>query len=86
MEQGEKGIAGLATKAVLATSRRPGTVAAAFAAVGLLWGLGPGAGLTDAARYTVAQCGWRGGNDGDWYQSAADTFHSSAWCAVPEGS
>ncbi|MFM9077236.1 MAG: hypothetical protein ACKORM_03255 [Solirubrobacterales bacterium] len=71
---------------MLATSRRPGTVAAAFAAVGLLWGLGPGAGLTDAARYTVAQCGWRVGNDGDWYQSAADKFHSSAWCAVPEGS
>ncbi len=70
----------------LALSRRPGMVAGAFALVGLLWGLGPGAGLTDAARYTVAQCGWKVGNDGGWYQSAANKFHSSSWCGVPEGS
>ena len=67
-------------------SRRPASVAGAFALIGLAWSLGPGAALTDAARYTVAQCGWKVGNDGGWYQSAADKFHSSAWCGVPEGS
>ena len=82
----EKGIGQRVGRMVLAMSRRPGTVAGAFALIGLAWSLGPGAALTDAARYTVAQCGWKVGNDGAWYQSAADKFHSSAWCGVPEGS
>ena len=86
LEQREGGTERLFGRFLLAASRRPGTVAAALALVGLAWGLGPGAGLTDAARYTVAQCGWKVGNDGEWYQSAADKFHSSAWCAVPQGS
>ncbi len=82
----EKGIGQRVGRMVLAMSRRPGTVAGAFALIGLAWSLGPGAAFTDAARYTVAQCGWKVGNDGGWYQSAADKFHSSAWCGVPEGS
>lgn len=82
----EKGIGQRVGRMVLAMSRRPGSVAGAFALIGLAWSLGPGAAFTDAARYTVAQCGWKVGNDGAWFQSAADKFHSSAWCGVPEGS
>ena len=82
----EKGIGRRLEGLALALARRPGTVAAALALVGLAWGIGPGTALTDAARYTVAQCGWKVGNDGSWYQSAANKFHSSSWCAVPDGS
>lgn len=43
----------------------------------------PGAG---AARYTVAQCGWKVGNDGDWLETASERFSRSSWCGVPAGS
>ena len=43
----------------------------------------PGAG---AARYTVAQCGWKVGSDGDWLETANDKFTRSSWCGVPAGS
>ncbi len=82
----EDGIGRRLGRIALALARRPGTVAGVLALAGLLWGLGPGAAFTEAARYTVAQCGWKVGNDGAWYQSAADKFHSSSWCAVPDGS
>jgi len=39
-----------------------------------------------AARYVVAQCGWKVGNDGTWLETAADRFSRSSWCGVPAGS
>lgn len=39
-----------------------------------------------AARYTVAQCGWKVGNDGDWLETAVGRFSRSSWCGVPAGS
>ena len=39
-----------------------------------------------AARYTVAQCGWKVGNAGSWLETADDRFSRSSWCGVPAGS
>jgi hypothetical protein len=39
-----------------------------------------------AARYVVAQCGWKVGNDASWMETAADRFTRSSWCGVPAGS
>ena len=39
-----------------------------------------------AARYAVAQCGWKVGNDGKWLETANDKFNRSSWCGVPPGS
>ena len=41
---------------------------------------------TGAARYVVAQCGWKVGNDGTWLETAAGRFSRSSWCGVPAGS
>ena len=46
---------------------------------------GPVSGAT-AARYVVAQCGWKVGNDGNWLETANDKFNRSSWCGVPAGS
>ena len=46
---------------------------------------GPVAGA-GAARYAVAQCGWKVGNDGDWLETASNRFNRSSWCGVPAGS
>lgn len=39
-----------------------------------------------AARYAVAQCGWKVGHDADWLETAAEKFNRSSWCGVPAGS
>lgn len=39
-----------------------------------------------AARYTVAQCGWKVGHDANWLETAAQKFNRSSWCGVPSGS
>ncbi len=39
-----------------------------------------------AARYAVAQCGWKVGNDGNWIETANNKFNRSSWCGVPPGS
>lgn len=39
-----------------------------------------------AARYAVAQCGWKVGNDGNWIETANEKFNRSSWCGVPAGS
>ena len=39
-----------------------------------------------AARYAVAQCGWKVGNDGNWLETANNKFNRSSWCGVPPGS
>jgi hypothetical protein len=39
-----------------------------------------------AARYAVAQCGWKVGNDGSWLETSDDKFSRSSWCGVPQGS
>ena len=39
-----------------------------------------------AARYAVAQCGWKVGNDGNWLETANGKFNGSSWCGVPAGS
>jgi hypothetical protein len=55
--------------------------------IGLAWGLGPGASdRAGAARYTVAQCGWKVGNEGQWSDTSSGRFNSSSWCGVPEKS
>ncbi|MEX0620575.1 MAG: carboxypeptidase-like regulatory domain-containing protein [Solirubrobacterales bacterium] len=41
---------------------------------------------TGAARYVVAQCGWKVGNAGTWLETAAERFSRSSWCGVPAGS
>jgi hypothetical protein len=39
-----------------------------------------------AARYAVAQCGWKVGIDASWLETASDKFNRSSWCGVPAGS
>lgn len=55
----------------------------AFLLVVLLFGSPEPAG---AARYVVAQCGWKVGNSGTWMETAANRFSRSSWCGVPAGS
>ena len=73
------------TAMVLAAIRRPGTIAIALALAGLLLSAFVSPDPAGAARYTVAQCGWKVGNDGAWYESASGKFGRSSWCGVPEG-
>lgn len=35
------------------------------------------------ARYVVAQCGWRAGQDASWFDSSADRFGRSNYCQPP---
>lgn len=71
--------------AVIAAVRRPGAVALVLALVGLVCSAFVSTESAGAARYTVAQCGWRVGNDGSWFESASGRFGRSSWCGVPEG-
>ncbi len=61
----------------------PATLILILTMAGLLAGPAPEAG---AARYAVAQCGWKVGNDGNWLETANDKFNRSSWCGVPPGS
>jgi len=55
--------------------------------IGLLWSFGPGASdRARAARYTVVQCGWKVGTEGQWLDTSSGRFNSSTWCGVPEKS
>ena len=66
-------------------ARRPASVAVALALIGLGWSALVAPEKAGAARYTVAQCGWKVGNDGGWFESASGRFGRSSWCGVPEG-
>jgi hypothetical protein len=66
--------------------RRPGPIRILLALAGLLVLAFVSTDSTSAARYTVAQCGWKVGNDGDWFESSSNRFGRSSWCGVPEGS
>ena len=61
----------------------PPALSLVFTLAWLFAGPLPGA---DAARYAVAQCGWKVGNDGNWLETASDKFNRSSWCGVPAGS
>ena len=61
----------------------PATLTLILALAWLFAGPAPEAG---AARYAVAQCGWKVGNDGNWLETANDKFNRSSWCGVPAGS
>lgn len=37
----------------------------------------------EAARYTVAQCGWHVGHDAGWFDTSADKFVRSSYCQTP---
>lgn len=52
-----------------------------FALFGVSLGAAPE--RAGAARYVVAQCGWRIGQDATWYDLSADRFVRSAYCQVP---
>lgn len=39
-----------------------------------------------AAKYVVAQCGWRVGQDASWYDTSADRFLKKSYCQPPESS
>lgn len=68
-----------------AAIRRPGAVALGLVLLGLFWSAFVTTESAGAARYTVAQCGWKVGNDGSWFESASGRFGRSSWCGVPEG-
>jgi hypothetical protein len=61
---------------------------AAIASVALLaiWAAAGPVADTGAARYAVAQCGWKVGNDGSWLETSDQKFNRSSWCGVPQGS
>jgi hypothetical protein len=67
----------------------PGFLTAiACMALGVLcaWALAGPVTSADAARYVVAQCGWKVGNEADWLETSDDKFVRSSWCGVPQGS
>ncbi len=62
------------------------TPAALILILALGWLLAAAVPDAGAARYAVAQCGWKVGNDGNWIETANEKFNRSSWCGVPPGS